>query len=245
MHLYQATYKVKGETRRSKIWKLEFRDEAGRRRRKSLETENRKEAEGKARELLDRIAVKKEKRRAELIGERELRPPEVLLPEYRAELDEIYNHFAGSKTSALQIEGFLAFGALVHMVEEICKQIVPFLFLLMLLSTGFAAAITKKPKPFSLNITNAKSSEALLRILAAQNDWSIIIQAYTQPKPPPAHAPAALLSGSGRPPHHRGDGCDPVRRGQPGKLQGHLHDAGTPGGRRRNGDRRRRWVQRV
>ena len=87
MHLYQATYKVKGETRRSKIWKLEFRDEAGRRRRKSLETENRKEAEGKARELLDRIAVKKEKRRAELIGERELRPPEVLLPEYRAELE--------------------------------------------------------------------------------------------------------------------------------------------------------------
>ena len=38
--------------------------------------------------------------------------------------------------------GFLAFGALVHMVEEICKQIVPFLFLLMLLSTGFAAAIS-------------------------------------------------------------------------------------------------------
>ena len=87
MHLYQATYKVKGETRRSKIWKLEYRDESGRRRRKSLETENRKEAESRARELLDRIAVKKEKRRAEMIGERELRPPEVLLPEYRAELE--------------------------------------------------------------------------------------------------------------------------------------------------------------
>ena len=60
-------------------------------------------------------------------------------------------------------------------------------------ATGFAAAITKKPKPFSLNITNAKSSEALLRILAAQNDWSIIIQAYTQPKPPPAHAPSVYM----------------------------------------------------
>ena len=35
----------------------------------------------------------------------------VVLGEYRSEIDEIYTHFAGSSSSALQIEGFLAFGA--------------------------------------------------------------------------------------------------------------------------------------
>ena len=38
--------------------------------------------------------------------------------------------------------GFLALGALVHIVEDITQQILPFLFMLMALTTGFAAAIS-------------------------------------------------------------------------------------------------------
>lgn len=50
-----------------------------------------------------------------------------------------------------------------------------------------------QPPSFSLNITDAKSSEAILKILATEFGWREIVQAQL-PKPPPSHAPASAFA---------------------------------------------------
>ena len=50
-----------------------------------------------------------------------------------------------------------------------------------------------KAATFSINITDAKSSEAILKILAAEFGWREMVQAQL-PKPPPSHAPPSALA---------------------------------------------------
>ena len=60
-------------------------------------------------------------------------------------------------------------------------------------SASSSATEAKAPASgFSINITDAKSSEAILRLLADEFGWRILVEAR-QPKPPPSQAPAAAL----------------------------------------------------
>ena len=46
---------------------------------------------------------------------------------------------------------------------------------------------------FSINITDAKSSEAILKLLVDEYGWREVVQ-QSLPKPPPSHAPATALA---------------------------------------------------